>query len=107
MGRPGRIAWENREKSEPRFCMFSNLDMEDSDKLFHEMYGSVAAYLFIVKTAIGSERVADEIQGRLMGSGSLSMILENICNSPPDRGYVMVESNALHHVEKLLAALVA
>ena len=70
------------------------------------MYGSVAAYLFIVKTAIGSEkRVADEMQARLMGSGSLSRIQENIfaiLHPTGMRGYVMVESNALHHVEKLI-----
>ena len=103
---PGDIAWDNREKSEARACIFSNLEMEDSDKLFREMYGSVAAYLFIVKTAIGSEkRVADEMQARLMGSGSLSRIQENIfaiLHPTGMRGYVMVESNALHHVEKLI-----
>ena len=103
---PGNIGWEDRENSKPRFCMFSNLEMEDSDKLFREMYGSVAAYLFIVKTAIGSEkRVADEMQARLMGSGSLSRIQENIfaiLHPTGMRGYVMVESNALHHVEKLI-----
>ena len=96
---PGNIGWEDRENSKPRFCMFSNLEMEDSDKLFREMYGSVAAYLFIVKTAIGSEkRVADEMQARLMGSGSLSRIQENIfaiLHPTGMRGYVMVESNAL------------
>ena len=86
--------------------MFSDLEMEGAEKLFREMYGSVAAYLFIVKTAIGSEkRVADEMQARLMGSGSLSMIQENIfaiLHPTGMRGYVMVESNALHHVEKLI-----
>tara|TARA_B100000767_G_scaffold86458_1_gene83097 strand:- start:407 stop:1321 length:915 start_codon:yes stop_codon:yes gene_type:complete len=87
-------------------CVFSDLEMENSEKLFREMYGSVAAYLFIVKTAIGSEkRVADEMQARLMGSGSLSSILEDvfgILHPTGMRGYVMVESSALHHVEKLI-----
>jgi len=87
-------------------CVFADLDMEDSDKLFRQMYGSVAAYLFIVKTAIGSEkRVADEMQARLMGSGSLSKIADDIfaiLHPTGMRGYVMVESNALHHVEKLI-----
>ncbi len=87
-------------------CLFSDLEMEDSDKLFREMYGSVGAYLFIVKTAIGSEkRVADEMQARLMGSGSLSSIQEDIfaiLHPNAMRGYVMVESSALHHVEKLI-----
>ena len=87
-------------------CLFSDLEMEDSDKLFREMYGSVGAYLFIVKTAIGSEkRVADEMQARLMGSGSLSSIQEDIfaiLHPNVMRGYVMVESSALHHVEKLI-----
>jgi len=87
-------------------CVFSDLEMENSEKLFREMYGSVAAYLFIVKTAIGSEkRVADEMKARLMGSGSLSSILDDIfgiLHPTGMRGYVMVESSALHHVEKLI-----
>ena len=87
-------------------CVFADLEMENSEKLFREMYGSVAAYLFIVKTAIGSEkRVADEMQARLMGSGSLSRIQDEIygiLHPTGMRGYVMVESSALHHVEKLI-----
>ena len=87
-------------------CVFADLDFENSEKLFREMYGSVGAYLFIVKTAIGSEkRVADEMQARLMGSGSLSKIADDIfaiLHPTGMRGYVMVESNALHHVEKLI-----
>ena len=87
-------------------CVFADLDWEGSEKLFREMYGSVASYLFIVKTAIGSEkRVADEMQARLMGSGSLSSIQDEIFGilHPKEmRGYVMVESSALHHVEKLI-----
>ena len=103
---PGNIGWEDREAKKPRWCVFSDLDMENSEKLFRDMYGSVGAYLFIVKTAIGSEkRVADEMQARLMGSGSLSAILDEIygiLHPTGMRGYVMVESSALHHVEKLI-----
>lgn len=103
---PGNIGWEDREANKPRWCVFSDLEMENSEKLFRDMYGSVGAYLFIVKTAIGSEkRVADEMQARLMGSGSLSAILDEIygiLHPTGMRGYVMVESSALHHVEKLI-----
>ncbi len=87
-------------------CVFADIDQEGSEKIVREMYGSVSAYLFIVKTAIGSEkRVADEMQARLMGSGSLSSIQDEIfgiLHPTGMRGYVMVESSALHHVEELI-----
>ena len=106
VGRYSEAAWVDPGHIQNYSSVFSDLEMEGADKLFREMYGSVAAYLFIVKTAIGSEkRVADEMQARLMGSGSLSKIQENIfaiLHPTGMRGYVMVESNALHHVEKLI-----
>ena len=105
-GRYTEASWVDPGEVQNHNCVFADLDMENSDKLFREMYGSVAGYLFIVKTAIGSEkRVADEMQARLMGSGSLSAILPNIygiLHPTGMRGYVMVESSALHHVEKLI-----
>jgi len=105
-GRYTDSTWVDPGEIQNHNCVFADLDMENSDKLFREMYGSVAAYLFIVKTAIGSEkRVADEMQARLMGSGSLSKIQDDIygiLHPTGMRGYVMVESSALHHVEKLI-----
>ena len=105
-GRYIESTWVDPGEIQNHNCVFADLDMENSDKLFREMYGSVAAYLFIVKTAIGSEkRVADEMQARLMGSGSLSKIQDDIygiLHPTGMRGYVMVESSALHHVEKLI-----
>ncbi|MBT7244970.1 MAG: transcription elongation factor Spt5 [Euryarchaeota archaeon] len=105
-GRYIESTWVDPGEIKDHNCVFADLDMENSDKLFREMYGSVAAYLFIVKTAIGSEkRVADEMQARLMGSGSLSKIQDDIygiLHPTGMRGYVMVESSALHHVEKLI-----
>lgn len=105
-GRYTESIWVDPGHIQNHNCVFSDLEMENSDKLFREMYGSVAAYLFIVKTAIGSEkRVADEMKARLMGSGSLSSILDDvfaILHPTGMRGYVMVESSALHHVEKLI-----
>ena len=111
---PGHITWEEKEftgtqivsQNQKRWCVFSDLEMENSENLFRDMYGSVGAYIFIVKTAIGSEkRVADEMQARLAGSGSLSAIqgeIYGILHPTGMRGYVMVESSALHHVEKLI-----
>jgi transcriptional antiterminator NusG len=105
-GRYTESTWVDPGHIQNHNCVFSDLEMENSEKLFREMYGSVAAYLFIVKTAIGSEkRVADEMKARLMGSGSLSSILDDvfgILHPTGMRGYVMVESSALHHVEKLI-----
>ena len=70
------------------------------------MYGSVGSFLYIVKTAIGSEqRVADEMYNRLHGSGSLTALLPDIMSilHPTGmRGYLFIESSALHHVEKLI-----
>ena len=105
-GRYVDSAWVDPGHIQNYSCIFSDLEMEDSHKLFREMYGSVAAYLFIVKTGIGSEmRVADEMKARLSGQGSLSKIQDEIfaiLNPTTMRGYVVVESSALHHVEKLI-----
>ena len=88
-------------------CVFSNMDeMEGSEKLFREMNGSVGSFLYIVKTAIGSEqRVADEMYARLHGSGSLTSLqgeIFSVLHPNNMRGYLFVESSALHHVEKLI-----
>ena len=87
-------------------CVFADLEMENSEKLFREMYGSVGSFLYIVKTAIGSElRVADEMYARLHGSGSLTALqgeIFSVLHPNNMRGYVFVESSALHHVEKLI-----
>ena len=87
-------------------CIFSDLDMENAHGLFREMYGSVGSFLYIVKTAINSEqRVADEMYARLHGSGSMVALqseIMSILHPPAMRGYVFVESSALHHVEKLI-----
>ena len=88
-------------------CVFSNMDeMEGAEKLFREMYGSVGSFLYIVKTAIGSEqRVADEMYARLHGSGSLTSLqgeIFSVLHPNNMRGYLFVESSALHHVEKLI-----
>lgn len=88
-------------------CVFSNMDeMEGAHKLFREMYGSVGSFLYIVKTAIGSEqRVADEMYARLHGSGSLTSLqgeIFSVLHPNNMRGYLFVESSALHHVEKLI-----
>lgn len=105
-GRYIESTWVDPGDIQNHNCVFSDLEMEGSHKLFREMYGSVGAYLFIVKTAIGSEkRVADEMQARLTGSGSLSALHDDIfsiLHPTGMRGYVMVESSALHHVEKLI-----
>jgi transcriptional antiterminator NusG len=80
--------------------------MENAHGLFREMYGSVGSFLYIVKTAINSEqRVADEMYARLHGSGSMVALqgeIMSILHPPAMRGYVFVESSALHHVEKLI-----
>ena len=87
-------------------CIFSDLDMENAHGLFREMYGSVGSFLYIVKTAINSEqRVADEMYACLHGSGSMVALqgeIMSILHPPAMRGYVFVESSALHHVEKLI-----
>ena len=105
-GRYIESVWVDPGDIQNHNCVFADLDQEDSEKIVRQMYGSVSAYLFIVKTAIGSEkRVADEMQARLTGSGSLSSIQDEIfgiLHPTGMRGYVMVESSALHHVEKLI-----
>ena len=87
-------------------CIFANLDMEGADTLFREMYGSVGSFLYIVKSAIGSEqRLATEMHARLHGSGSLRELQDEILSivHPPNmRAYVFVEASAKHHVEKLI-----
>ena len=87
-------------------CVFSNLEMEGADTLFREMYGSVGSFLYIVKSAIGSEqRLAKEMHARLHGSGSLRDLqaeIMSIVHPPNMRGYVFVEASAKHHVEKLI-----
>ena len=79
---------------------------EYSTPQLSDMYGDVASYLYILKTSIGQEQnVAREIQARLSGTGSLREIQDEIYGvlSPHFmRGYIFVESSALHHVEKLI-----
>jgi transcriptional antiterminator NusG len=71
-----------------------------------DMYGDVAAYLYIVKTTIGQEqKVAKEMQARLSGTGSLQDIqgeIYGVLHPYQMRGYIFVEASALHHVEKLI-----
>lgn len=87
-------------------CVFANLDMDGAESIFREMYGSVGSFLYIVKTAIGGEqRVAAEMHARLHGGGSLRALqpeIMSILHPPGMRGYVFVESSAIHHVEKLI-----
>ena len=67
--------WVDPGTLQDKNCLFSNMDMDGADKLFREMYGSVGSFVYIVKTAIGSEhRVADEMYARLHGSGSLTSL---------------------------------
>lgn len=86
--------------------VFTDMQHDGSERLLREMYGSVSSFLYIVKTAISSEqRVANEMHARLGGSGSLSNIQDQIfsvLHPSGMRGYVMVESSAQHHVEKLI-----
>lgn len=87
-------------------CIFSDLEMEGADTLFKEMYGSVGSFLYIVKSAIGSEqRLASEMHARIHGSGSLRTLKDeimSIVHPHSMRGYVFVEASAKHHVEKLI-----
>tara|TARA_B100000614_G_scaffold103016_1_gene92601 strand:+ start:1199 stop:2113 length:915 start_codon:yes stop_codon:yes gene_type:complete len=105
-GRYVGYEWVDPGTLQDKNCLFSNMDMEGADKLFREMYGSVGSFLYIVKTAIGSElRVADEMYARLHGSGSLTSLqgeIFSVLHPNNMRGYVFVESSALHHVEKLI-----
>jgi len=105
-GRYTESVWVDPGEMQNYNLVFTNLEVEGSDTLVREMYGSVSSFLYIVKTAIGSEqRVANEMNARLSGSGSLSDIQDEIfsvLHPTGMRGYVMVESSALHHVEKLI-----
>ncbi len=71
-----------------------------------ELYGDVAAYLYIVKTTIGAEqKVAKEMHARLSGTGSLQDIqteIYGVLHPTVMRGYIFVEASAFHHVEKLI-----
>ncbi len=75
---------------------------------FGELYGDVAAYLYILKCTQNQEqKVANEIQARLGGTGSFKDIQGEIFGvlCPPStqmRGYIFLEASALHHVEKLI-----
>lgn len=106
MGRYTEANWIDPGTIQEYNCIFSNLDMENNMTLFGEMYGSVGSFLYIVKTAIGSEqRVANEMYARLHGSGSLTALqgdIMSILHPTGMRGYLFVESSALHHVEKLI-----
>ncbi|MDE0857143.1 MAG: transcription elongation factor Spt5 [Candidatus Poseidoniaceae archaeon] len=106
MGRYTEAEWIDPGTLQNYNCIFSNLDMENSDTVFGEMYGSVGSFLYIVKTAIGSEqRVANEMYARLHGSGSLTSLqsdIMSILHPTGMRGYLFIESSALHHVEKLI-----
>ena len=106
MGRYTEANWIDPGTIQEYNCIFSNLDMENNTTLFGEMYGSVGSFLYIVKTAIGSEqRVANEMYARLHGSGSLTALqgdIMSILHPTGMRGYLFVESSALHHVEKLI-----
>ena len=106
MGRYTEANWIDPGTIQEYNCIFSNLDMENNTPLFGEMYGSVGSFLYIVKTAIGSEqRVANEMYARLHGSGSLTALqgdIMSILHPTGMRGYLFVESSALHHAEKLI-----
>ncbi|MGY8701537.1 MAG: transcription elongation factor Spt5 [Candidatus Poseidoniales archaeon] len=104
---PGDIVIDDREHSTTRnLCYTEDREGGHVDRLLRDMYGDVSSYLYVVKTGIGSEqRVAVEMRARLSGSGSLTMIQKEIfaiLHPPTMRGYVMVESSARHHVERLI-----
>ena len=104
---PGHIVNLNLEKGALRsLCYTENREGGHVDWLLRDMYGDVSSYLYVVKTGIGAEqRVAKEMMARLSGSGSLAMIQNEIfavLHPPAMRGYVMVESSARHHVERLI-----
>ena len=105
-GRYDGYEWIDPGALHEKNCLFADMDMEGADKLFREMYGSVGSFVYIVKTAIGSEhRVVDEMYARLHGSGSLTSLqgeIFSVLHPTNMRGYVFVESSALHHVEKLI-----
>jgi transcriptional antiterminator NusG len=104
---PGSIVNINLEKGELRsLCYTEDREGGHVDWLLRDMYGDVSSYLYVVKTGIGAEqRVAIEMMARLSGAGSLATIQNEIfavLHPPAMRGYVMVESSARHHVERLI-----
>ena len=103
---PGDISWEDREKHNSRTLCYTDNRVDGSERWLVEMYGDVASCLYIVKTAIGSEKkVAQEMHARLSGTGSLQTALGEIfsvLHPTQMRGYVFVEASAKHHVEKLI-----
>ncbi len=98
--------WVDPGKMQEYNLVFTDLQHEGSERTLRDLYGSAGSFLYIVKTAISSEqRVADEMNARLSGSGSLSDVQEEIFSVlHPNgmRGYLFVESSAQHHVEKLI-----
>lgn len=107
---PGAIyndsEWVDPGKMQEYNLVFTDLQHEGSERTLRDLYGSAGSFLYIVKTAISSEqRVADEMNARLSGSGSLSDVQDEIFSVlHPNgmRGYLFVESSAQHHVEKLI-----
>ena len=96
---PGRLALDKTP------CYTSN-EVADSEYNLLNLFGDVSAFLYIVKTAIGSEkRVVEEMRARLSGTGTLHNVrgeIFSILHPHQMRGYVFVESSAQHHVEKLI-----
>ena len=96
---PGRII-ENKTP-----CYTSNEVAGSEDNLLN-LFGDVSGFLYIVKTAIGSEqRVVEEMRARLSGTGTLHNVrgeIFSILHPHQMRGYIFVESSAQHHVEKLI-----
>jgi transcriptional antiterminator NusG len=98
---PGHIDWtEDNDGSVTRKIPRKNVSQ------LGELYGDVAAYLYIVKTTIGQEqKVAREMKARLSGTGSLADIqgeIYGVLHPSLMRGYIFVEASAFHHVEKLI-----
>jgi transcriptional antiterminator NusG len=87
-------------------CAFADYGDDGLIDLLHDMYGSVKSFVNIVKTGIGSEmRVAKDMHARLSGARTLLSVKDevfSILNSNRLRGYLLVESSAQHHVEKLI-----
>ena len=98
--------WVDPGKMQEYNLVFTDLQLEGSERILRDLCGSAGSFLYIVKTAISSEqRVADEMHARLSGSGSLSDVQDEIFSVlHPNgmRGYLFVESSAQHHVEKLI-----
>ena len=98
--------WVDPGKMQEYNLVFTDLQLEGSERILRDLYGSAGSFLYIVKTAISSEqRVAEEMHARLSGSGSLSDVQDEIFSVlHPNgmRGYLFVESSAQHHVEKLI-----